>query len=284
MRALTSICKLLLFFYGTCLLCSCVNTQQPQGDEAFTFAVTDVGQGLSQLGVMNGCAVVWDMGRAQEYARWQGAYAGVGSPYINAIVISHTDDDHYGGLKTLGQVPFSGLVITHPFEDTTLLLDSVSSYWKGALTFKLMSQGDTLGGLPGVFIECIWPPASITGPVPVEDKNTWSMCFKITHGHNSFLVTGDIDTTAQQYLSKHYGHELYSQVIVVPHHGSRYSLDYIFYGYVHPGQAVLSYGYNNYGHPAAEVLELLFQMNIEVKHTRLQGTVSALSNGDYITW
>ena len=99
-------------------------------------------------------------------------------------------------------------------------------------------------------------------------------------------MTGDIDTLAEEKLVERYHFELSSDIVVVPHHGSRGSLHSLFYGYVNPAYAVISCGLNNqYGHPSVDVVRLLaFQMMVTLFDTRYDGHVTATSNGEYWEW
>ena len=254
-----------------------------------TFAVLNVGQGLSQTTVVDGRAIMWDMGDTDEFTKWQDGYATLGSPEIDAVVISHGDMDHKGGLKYLSaDAPFSGLVIVSPYEDTASLREFATN-WSSLIRFRVAKQGDTLALIKGAYIECIWPPKSPETDQWVEDnfdKNRLSLCFRIEYGNTSFLLTGDIDTLAEEKIVERYLFELNSDIVVVPHHGSKSSLHSLFYGYVNPAIAVISCGLNNqYGHPSVDVVRLLaFQMMVTLYDTRYDGHVMGTSNGEYWGW
>jgi competence protein ComEC len=229
------------------------------------------------------------MGDSSRYSLWREGYAHIGSPYINAVVISHGDMDHKGGLHHLpSSAAFSGMVVVSAYEDTAALR-AFAAHWSSALRFKVISRGDTLASLRDVYIECLWPPDSAnaeTAFLEAADRNRLSLCFYVKHENTSALLTGDIDTMVTSRLSSRYGYNLHADIVVVPHHGSRGSVDAVFYGYIAPAAAVISCGANNtYGHPSEEVLRLLvMQMAIDVYDTRIDGTVIAESNGEYWAW
>lgn len=254
-----------------------------------TFAVLNVGQGLSQAAVVDEKAVVWDMGDVDEFTKWQDGYGSLGAPQIDAMVISHGDMDHTGGLKFLpADVSFSGLVVVSPYEDTASLR-AFAVNWSSLIRFRIAKQGDTLALIKGAYMECLWPPKSPETDQWVQDnfdKNRLSLCFRVEYGTTSFLLTGDIDTVAMEKLAERYCFALNSDIVVVPHHGSRGSLHSLFYGYVNPSIAVISCGLNNqYGHPADEVVRLLaFQMMVTLFDTRYDGHVTGTSNGEYWEW
>ena len=273
------------------LSCAGINDNDPQGNVTgnLIFAVINVGQGLSQAIVTNEKAIVCDMGDVDEFTMWQDGYTKLGSPYIEAIVISHGDMDHKGGLKLLpGNTGFSGLVIVSPYEDTASLR-AFAGNWSSSIIYKTVKQGDTLSLMNSVYMECLWPPKSPQTDQWVENnfnKNRFSLCFKIEYGNTSFLLTGDIDTVAEDKLAEKYHFELNSDIVVIPHHGSRGSLHSLFYGYVNPDIAIISCGINNtYGHPSDDVIKLLaFQMMITLYDTRYDNHVVGRSNGEYWVW
>jgi len=274
------------------LLVACsgpVNNNAESENREFNFSVLDVGQGLSQAGVLDTNAVFWDVGDAGNFTKWLDGYSQIGSPDIRAIVISHGDADHMGSLRLLPPtLPFSGVIITSPYEDTAALRSYTVS-WSSVIRFKTVAQGDTLALLDNVYIECIWPPCDSATNQWVTDnftKNRFSLCFKVVYGNTSVLITSDIDTIAAEKLTATYTEALSSDIVVVPHHGSRGSLHALFYGYIHPARAIISCGMNNpYGHPADEVVKFLaLQMVVTVNDTRYDGQVTGRSNKEYWVW
>ncbi len=291
MQKYISFFKYILVLICLCslLLCSVTNDNDELYDSSseLTFSVLNVGQALSQIGKKDEQAVVWDIGDNNDFTLWQDGYSKLGSPYIKAIVISHGDMDHKGGLQFLsGSTAFDGLIVASPYEDTASLRALIHPDWTSPVRFKIVKQDDTLALLDNVLIECIWPPYSAQNNDWVENnftKNRFSLCFKITYNNTSVLVTGDIDSIAEIKLSDTYEFNLFSDIVVVPHHGSRGSLLSRFYGYVNPDLAIISCGLNNqYGHPADDVVKFLaFQMGVTLCDTRYMGHVTNRSNGEY---
>jgi competence protein ComEC len=156
--------------------------------------------------------------------------------------------------------------------------------WRDDISFTTIAQGDTVEGLSGVHIECIWPPRALNEVRPLPDslKNRFSLCFLVRYGGTTVIITSDIDTMAERSLAEGFGYRLASDIIVVPHHGSAGSADDVFYGYVNPDVAVISCGIGNtYGFPAKKVMDLLYQMKVRPYITATTGTVTAISNGYY---
>jgi competence protein ComEC len=282
MRKRVFICKISATLAGLILaLCSGNNTDGTCRE--FSFSVLDIGEGLSQIGICGSDAAIWDMGDTFSCAGWQSEYSLLGSPHITAIIISHCHRDHYGGLRGLSDtIDFSGLIYVSPYEDTTLIRNTATGL-RQRIFFCTIAQGDTLPLLADTHIECLWPPYGIgMDTMPDSLKNRYSLCFRISHGGNSILVTSDIDTFSERNMSSYYGFSMSSDIIVVPHHGSAGSVDEIFYGYVNPSTAVISCGTDNeYGFPSQKVINLLYQIKVTGYVTADNGTVTATSNGYY---
>ena len=64
------------------------------------------------------------------------------------------------------------------------------------------------------------------------------------------------------------------ETLVVGHHGSKYSTSDELLDTTKPETAVISVGYNSYGHPTEEVLERLRDRNIQVFRTDISGNVT----------
>ena len=69
------------------------------------------------------------------------------------------------------------------------------------------------------------------------------------------------------------------EVLVVGHHGSKYSSCREFLAATRPEIAVISVGRNSYGHPAPETLERLEEAGALVRRTDREGTIT-IHGGD----
>jgi competence protein ComEC len=88
------------------------------------------------------------------------------------------------------------------------------------------------------------------------------------------LLTGDIERAAELVLLEKIPR---TEVLLVPHHGSRSSSSAEFIAAVAPRWAVVTAGYRNrFGHPAREVLERYARANVPVLRTDLDGAVHVL--------
>lgn len=251
------------------------------------FIVMDVGQGLAQACVVGSRAVLFDAGPARNVAGLRAGLREAGMPYLDLVVLSHADEDHRGGLGCLDStVPFSGLVAVNPYEDTALIR-AEAGWWAARLRFMTVARGQTLEGPPGVEITCLWPPAdtAVGIPVPDELRNAFSLVFSVRYEDTGVLVTSDVDSVVLSRLLAVDGSALQSEVVVVPHHGSASSVHRGFYGAVQPQWAIVPCARDNdYGHPAPQLVDVLFELGIDMRTTYECGALHAVSNGWYWTW
>jgi competence protein ComEC len=85
------------------------------------------------------------------------------------------------------------------------------------------------------------------------------------------LLTGDIERAAELSMIKQ---NVRSDVLLVPHHGSRTSSSAEFIAAVAPRWAVITVGYRSrFGHPSAEVLRRYQAAGTQIMRTDLDGAV-----------
>lgn len=245
-------------------------------ESEFIFAVADVGQGLSQIGVQNDTAVVWDLGTLEMFGNFKALYRKLGSPFIKYIVISHSDLDHCGGLSGIdASIRWSGVVIVKPFEDTSFLRKLYHD--PAGISFDVLSAGERLQFSNDVAVECLWPDCKVES----NDNNASSFVFLLTHGRNSCLITSDIDSIAQRKIVTG-KQSIKSDLLIVPHHGSR-NFSTLFFQYANPELAVVSCAQSNtFGHPSQEVLKTLMSLSSKIYYTFIEGHIIFRSN--YYYW
>ena len=198
---------------------------------------------------------------------------------LNAVVLSHADDDHIGGMPSI----FRGIPVTKIY-DSGLFHESeiCSSYHAVIDSLKTPRQEISAGErLPefdnyGVFV--LHPGKSFKKNFK-HDINNCSVVVKIIYGERSFLFPGDIESEAEAVLIN-YGSLLKADVLKTPHHGSRTSTTLKWLNCVRPEYAVISVGRNNrFNLPAPSVLRRLQQNGIKILRTDLTGAVIFRTDG-----
>lgn len=195
---------------------------------------------------------------------------------IDVYVLSHPHIDHIGGLKKIikkikvNQVIDPG--IAYPlkeYEDCLKLIEEKKIPYKIVRSKYSWNYKD-------VRFEVLNP--KIIKTRSSEDINNYSIVLKMTYQSISFLFTSDIEQYAEKELLDDEVN-LESTILKVPHQGSDDSNHSEFLQKVSPKLAILSCGYNLYGHPSPVVLERYKKMKIPIYRTDHHGTIIITTNG-----
>lgn len=239
----------------------------------------DVGQGLSVLVQSEGETLLYDGGDTDTADEVVSYLQGQGVETIDYMVASHYDSDHLGGL--LGALQsFSVEAILGPDyeKDSELYRNFTGVAQNQGLSVTHPSVGSSYA-LGDASFEVMAPSKADAG-----DSNDCSVVLKVTNGADSFLLTGDAGHTSEEEMVAA-GLDLSCDVLQVGHHGSAGSTSWDLLQAAVPEYAVISCGTgNSYGHPDADTMEKLESMDIQVLRTDKQGTVTATSTGNGITW
>lgn len=216
----------------------------------FELLAVDVGQGTAVLVRTRGHLLVYDAG--PQYGIDADAGQRVllpllrarGEARIDLLMLSHRDSDHVGGAASLLQrVPVaalsSSLADGHPLRAWPLPQQRCSA-----------GQG---WQWDGVDFELLHPDAQ---DAPAARKpNATSCVLRVRGVQGSALLAGDIERAQELALVQRHGDALRSDVLLVPHHGSRTSSSDAFIAAVAPRVAVVQAAYRSrFGHPAPDVV------------------------------
>lgn len=112
-----------------------------------------------------------------------------------------------------------------------------------------------------------------------SDKNDDSLVIKITHGEVDILFTGDIGKKAELRLIAS-AQDLRSEILKVPHHGSRTSSSAPFLDAVQPRSAIFSLGQGNrYQFPHADVVKRYQARGCLMLRTDEAGAITLRTDG-----
>ena len=227
---------------------------QPATGE-FELLAADVGQGTAVLLRTREHLLVYDAG--PQYSRDSDAGQRVllpllrsrGESRIDRLVLSHRDTDHVGGAAALlRNLPvdelLSSLDASHPLQALAALNRVPSRRCEAGQSWTW----------DGVRFDVLHPLADDFDRA--LRSNAMSCVVRVQGATQSALLTGDIEREQEASLLSLHGAALRSQVMLVPHHGSKTSSTAAFLDAVQPDLAVIQSGYRNrFGHPAAEVVE-----------------------------
>ena len=104
------------------------------------------------------------------------------------------------------------------------------------------------------------------------DINERCLMIDLAVGRKHLLVTADAPKKLERALVDSENLEG-TDILVVGHHGSKYASSDELLREAGGGLAIISVGYNTFGHPASETLEALEAYGYEIKRTDEDGTV-----------
>lgn len=245
----------------------------------------DVGQGDSALITMpNGTTLLVDGGgrpqfRASspferetrsigesvvsEYLWWRGL------DRVDYVLATHADADHIDGLNDVVRnfAVNAALVGRTPANDPEFAKFTASLKQTNLQTIH---RGDVIR-FGEVEVSVLWPPPG------ADSTNDDSVVLKLKFRDRSILLTGDIERKTEAALMTL---DLKTDVVKVPHHGSKTSSTEAFVAATKPRFAIVSVGKDSmFGHPHAEVAERWKQSGARVLTTGNHGTISVITDG-----
>ena len=245
--------------------------------QPFEMHFIDVGQALSVLVECDGQFMLYDGGNVDDGSLVVSYLQKQGVEQLQYVFCSHAHEDHVGGLAAVMAKFPAGHAYSPVTESSTKCFNDFVKYTQQqGLQLEVPSVGR------------VWPLGSATvtllGPVTqYSETNNTSLVLRIDYGNTSFLLTGDMENTAETDLVNS-GANLKADVLQVGHHGSSTSTGYLFLNAVLPEMGVISCGTGNkYGHPHEETLSILRDAKVDVYRTDLQGTITIGSDGQNFT-
>ncbi|WNC67246.1 DNA internalization-related competence protein ComEC/Rec2 [Thalassotalea nanhaiensis] len=217
--------------------------------------VFDVGHGLAVLIEKNGKAILYDTGAS--YSSGFNFVEAAVKPYlltnrlevIDLAILSHSDNDHAGGLVHLQQhnLVKSFAVNFAELKNNRQCSAGTSINWQD-LTLKVLSPINNVG-----------------------EHNDDSCVIELTDGVHKVLLPGDISSKVELQL-------LYLQslsevdVLIAPHHGSKSSSSFSFVQFVRPKFVIYSSGFlNRWNMPVEEVSQRYQQIGAVELNTSMVG-------------
>ena len=250
-------------------------------DEKFSLTVLDVGQGLSVVFGNQKQQFVYDTGAKFSESFDMGTR--IIAPYLNsegvrnleAIFISHADNDHIGGLN--------GLLSSHNSREISASEpNAVAQHANSPATF---CGGGKVWIYDEIRIEAIWPYADVN--VTDIKRNNRSCVLLIEVANKQILLTGDIEKKIERRLLADAKLPEDIDVLIAPHHGSNTSSTYSLIHRLSPKHVIFSAGYKNrYRHPAEKVVNRYQKVGSEQWITGNDGAISIkiYPNGQLIVY
>jgi len=238
------------------------NLQAPEIG-AFSATVVDVGQGLSVIVRTRDHVLVYDAGARYPSGFDLGDAAvlptlhAFGVSRLDALVVSHGDNDHAGGAAAIARAYAPARTLAGESDRIDVPAEACAAgqawTWDG-VDFRVLS-----------------PALEVDAAVHGNDRS----CVVLVSGRGGrLLLPGDISRGIEPAVAQAVaaGAPL---ALVVPHHGSRTSSSQAFIDALAPTLAVVSTGWRNrFHHPAAGVVARYAAAGIPLENTALDGAVT----------
>ncbi|MEW6617523.1 MAG: MBL fold metallo-hydrolase [Patescibacteria group bacterium] len=235
----------------------------------------NVGQGDSELVVFpSGVKLLIDGGPPngkveQEISRIIGSF----DRYIDLVMLSHPQTDHFGGLVRLFDDYRVGAFLTNgDISEDSAYVSLVNSLEKQDSKDIIVSAGDVIRQ-GDVSFRILSPNIIDNKGTKKEDPNDRAIIGKLSMSGGNVLFTGDIGKNIENTLMSFLGQ---IDVLKVAHHGSKNSSSESFISLIQPKIAVIEVGKNSYGHPSSEVIQRLINGGASMFRTDVDGTIKVV--------
>ncbi|MCW2278119.1 ComEC/Rec2 family competence protein [Heliophilum fasciatum] len=216
-----------------------------------------------------------------------------GTTRLSAVINTHADQDHIGGLLAIIKaIPVERLILSpspEPNEAYLSLLELAQQ--RGITVVEAPAPESDLAPLaaqkhdPPLHLHVLYP----TVDSRPENINDSSIVTALTYGSLRLLLTGDVDKNGQEQLLKHFSDSnqeqpLLAHIVKVPHHGSSRTFHSNLPPATQPRLAIISVGKNTFGHPAKTVIDAWANTGATVLRTDHHGAVTIESDGTIMNW
>ena len=235
--------------------------------------VLDVGNGLAIIVRTERHALAYDAGPSWSADSDSGLrivvpfLRGEGIGRLDGLVISHADDDHYGGAAS----------VAHSRRPAWLLSPLVpEDPLHAAVDRSIRCEARQQWRWDGVDFQVLHPDAAIYGEAPgrkPRKENDRGCVVRISTSRAVALLAGDVEARSEAEMMAR-GAPLRANVLVVPHHGSKTSSTPAFIDAVMPEWALFSVGYRNrFRHPNEAVVQRYVERGVQLRRTDAEGAL-----------
>ncbi len=203
---------------------------------------------------------------------------------VETLVLSHPHPDHLNGFLFVAQ--------NFNVREVWMNQDEASGNTYREFLKIASEKGITVLGpreletprtMSGVRFQVLYPPTDFLDRKRNDrwrTTNNNSLVLKATFKEISFLFPGDIGDQAERELTALSGNALKSDVLLVPHHGSKTSSTHSFLACVDPAIAVVSAGQKNIFHlPHDTVVQKYQALGCRVFCISSQGAITVTTDG-----
>ena len=242
----------------------------PRFDPAAQYVQLDVGQGDGAVLRKGRKAVLIDVGPEDEYAMLR--YLRHEGLKVDAVVLSHLDEDHAGALGVLldSEIQIGRIIMpTDAGEESAseAVRNALQKARDAGIQMEGVQQGDEI--LSDVCALTVLSPRE-----EIEGSNERSLAVYTDLEGLRVLTLGDMPSKCEMEDVPA------CDVLKVSHHGSRHATSLNLIKSAEPEVAIISVGRNSYGHPHERVLTDLEACGAHVYRTDASGCVRVRVNSE----
>lgn len=246
--------------------------------DTLNFEVLKVGKADAMILTVGTHTVIIDTGEDEDGSKLVDYLQSNNITTIDYLIITHFDKDHVGGANTvIDSIDIKNVIqpnYTSTSDDYNEYVNSLNS--KGIIPINLT---DDMSFSLGSSNFSLYPAEQDTYNADSDElDNFYSIVTSITHGKNSFLLTGDILSDRLQELINMGNIE--HTFLKVPHHGNYDKLSEAFLRAVNPKYAVITCSKKETAD--YKILSILNNLNTETYLTE-DGNIMVTSDGTNLT-
>jgi competence protein ComEC len=211
----------------------------------------DIGQGEAVLIKNKNNIYIYDTGKYPSiFLKEVDKFLSFYNKKIDILFLSHPDKDHYfAAFEVLKRYKVRVVGVSVKQSDDKNYERLLALAKKLNAQILVFRQGDQI--FDNYFRFLVLHPDKA-----YKKDNNNSLVIKV-NGKNSYLLTGDIESEGINNLINCCRKFLKADYFLVPHHGSRFSINENFYSLINGHTAIIQVGSNFYGHPHSETLVVI---------------------------
>ena len=235
----------------------------------------DVGQGDSELIILPGnIKILIDGGPDKGVLFELAEIIPKTDRYIDLVVMTHAQTDHFGGLLDVVERYKIGAFVTSGREGKSEVWDEFLNLLKEKkVPVVLVGAGDLISYRNSSVAVLSPDKESLIS----EEINESSVILGLNSEGIVALFTGDMGFETENRLVEKY--DMDTDVLKVPHHGSKFSTGLNFLAEATPKISVIEVGKNRFGHPTEAALSRLRSIGSSIYRTDRNGTVRVTVKG-----
>lgn len=194
--------------------------------------------------------------------------------YIDLLVVSHPQLDHFGGLINVLKNYRVGAVIENGRKGTSgAYIEFEKALQKNGAKRVVLREGDVIH-YQDATLKILSPSSR---DLKSKELNDTVLVMMLEKNGLRALYTGDIGQNIEDELIQKY--DISADILKVGHHGSKFSSSLEFLKAVNPKISAIEVGKNTYGHPTPATLGRLADIGTQIFRTDKNGTVKIIFDG-----